>query len=173
MLLVNWKELKSLDKKNTCKTWAWRMLGPFLLFSNRAFSAAQDLTNPSSILSIFLSLLLVVGVVFVIAFLMRRFNVTQSGSSNLKVVASMMAGTRERVMVIEVGNEQHLVGVTAHNINHLAKLSQPLPDDSATGNDKFKGKLALFMAGKLNPAIADSQQAKTTEPNTPKQGDMP
>ncbi|MEP0356939.1 flagellar biosynthetic protein FliO [Paraglaciecola sp.] len=173
MLLVNWKELKSLGKKTLCKTWAWYTLCPFLLFSNRAFSAAQDLTNPTSILSIFLSLLLVVGVVFVVAFLMRRFNVTQSGSSNLKVVASMMAGTRERVMVIEVGNEQHLVGVTSHNINHLAKLSQPLPDDSATGNDKFKDKLAMFMAGKLNPALADSQQIESVEPASPKQGDKP
>ncbi|BDX07731.1 hypothetical protein MACH26_32520 [Planctobacterium marinum] len=38
----------------------------------------------------------------------------------------MMVGTRERIAVIQVGDEQHLVGVTAHNINHLAKLEQPI-----------------------------------------------
>ncbi|MFT2091385.1 flagellar biosynthetic protein FliO [Paraglaciecola sp. 2405UD69-4] len=161
MLLVNWKESKNSGKQKSYKTWAWCVLGPFLLLSNRAYSAAQDLTNPTSIVSIFLSLLLVVGVVFVVAFLMRRFNVTQSGSSDLKVVASMMAGTRERVMVIEVGNEQHLVGVTAHNINHLAKLEVPLANDSATGNDNFKDKLAMFMAGKLNPSVAENQESQT------------
>ena len=173
MLLVNWKESKSLGKQKPYKTWAWYILCPFLFFSNQAFSAAQDLSNPTSILSIFLSLLLVVGVVFMLAFLMRRFNVTQSGSSNLKVVASMMAGTRERVMVIEVGNEQHLVGVTAHNINHLAKLSQPLPNDSATNNEKFKDKLSMFMAGKLNPAMANKEQstAKDIDPSASRSGE--
>ncbi|WP_339724879.1 flagellar biosynthetic protein FliO [uncultured Paraglaciecola sp.] len=162
MLLVNWKESKSLDKQNAYKTWAWITLGSCLSLSFEANSAPQTLSNPTSIVSIFLSLLLVIGVVFMLAFLMRRFNVTQSGTSNLKVVASMMAGTKERVMVIEVAGEQHLLGVTAHNINHLATLSNPIDTStsSASGNDKFKDKLALFMAGKINPAMA--QNDKTT-----------
>ena len=80
---------------------------------------------------------------------MRRFNVTPSGSSQLKVVASMMAGTRERVLVVDVGGEQHLLGITSHNINHLAKLDSPLPSEKNTPGENFKDKLALFMAGKL------------------------
>jgi flagellar protein FliO/FliZ len=110
-----------------------------------------------------MSVLLVIGVVFMLAFLMRRFNVTQSGTSNLKVVASMMAGAKERVMVIEVAGEQHLIGVTAHNINHLATLSTPIDNSTASsGNDKFKDKLALFMAGKINPAMTKNDKAKDT-----------
>ena len=120
----------------------------------------QTLSNPTSILSIFLSLLLVVGVVFMLAFIMRRFNVTHSGSAQLKVVASMMAGTRERVMVIEVAGEQHLLGITAHNINHLAKLTTPLTEASTSGGENFKDKLALFMAGKLNPQVDSSPGKK-------------
>ncbi|MGS2720436.1 flagellar biosynthetic protein FliO [Paraglaciecola aestuariivivens] len=91
---------------------------------------------------------------------MRRFNVTHTGTSNMKVVASMMAGTKERVMVIEVGGEQHLLGVTAHNINHLATLNSPITTQSATGQDSFKDKLAMFMAGK-NPAQASSHEAQS------------
>jgi len=161
MLLVNWKESKSLDRQKAYKTWAWMALGSCLCISFEANSAPQSLSNPTSIVSIFLSLLLVIGVVFMLAFLMRRFNVTQSGTSNLKVVASMMAGTKERVMVIEVAGEQYLLGVTAHNINHLATLANPIDSStsSSSGNDKFKDKLALFMAGKINPAMAKKDQA--------------
>ena len=126
-----------------------------------ALAEPQTLSNPTSILSIFLSLLLVVGVVFMLAFIMRRFNVTHSGSAQLKVVASMMAGTRERVMVIEVAGEQHLLGITAHNINHLAKLTTPLTEVSSGGGENFKDKLALFMAGKLNPQTDTSAPKKT------------
>jgi flagellar protein FliO/FliZ len=158
MLLVNWKESKSLDKQKAYKTWAWVILCSCSPLSFAAQAAPQNLSNPSSIVSIFLSLLLVIGVVFILAFLMRRFNVTQSGTSQLKVVASMMAGTKERVMVIQVGDEQHLLGVTGHNINHLAKLTNPLVNSNNGPNEKFKDKLALFMAGKINPSVADATQ---------------
>ena len=164
MLLVNWKESKSLGKQKAYKTWAWIALSSCSCISFEASSAPQSLSNPSSIVSIFLSLLLVIGVVFILAFLMRRFNVTQSGTSNLKVVASMMAGAKERVMVIEVAGEQHLLGVTAHNINHLATLSTPIDNSVASpGNEKFKDKLALFMAGKINPAMAQENKKNNTD----------
>jgi flagellar protein FliO/FliZ len=92
---------------------------------------------------------------------MRRFNVTQSGTSNLKVVASMMAGAKERVLVIEVAGEQHLLGITAHNINHLATLSTPIDTSPASsGNENFKDKLALFMAGKINPAVVKNDKTR-------------
>ena len=164
MLLVNWKESKSLDRQKAYKTWAWIALCSCLCVSFEANSAPQSLSNPTSIVSIFLSLLLVIGVVFMLAFLMRRFNVTQSGTSNLKVVASMMAGAKERVMVIEVAGEQHLLGITAHNINHLATLSNPIDNATASsGNDNFKDKLSLFMAGKINPAMAQNNNTTKTQ----------
>jgi flagellar protein FliO/FliZ len=132
-----------------CKSRAWIAFGPVFLSSLEVNAQAASLSNPTSIVSIFLSLLLVIAIVFVLAYLMRRFNVTQSGSSQLKVVASMMAGTRERVLVIDVGGEQHLLGITSHNINHLAKLDSPLASEKNTPGENFKDKLALFMAGKL------------------------
>lgn len=164
MLLVNWKESKSLGKQKAYKTWAWIAFSSCFSISFEAYSAPESLSNPTSIVSIFLSLLLVIGVVFLLAFLMRRFNVTQSGTSNLKVVASMMAGAKERVLVIEVGGEQHLLGVTAHNINHLATLSTPIDNSPASpGNETFKDKLAFFMAGKINPVMAQSDKVKKTQ----------
>jgi flagellar protein FliO/FliZ len=53
-----------------------------------------------------------------------------------------------------VGDEQHLIGVTAHNINHLSKLEQPLVANSTNSGEKFKDKLTTLMASKLNPNIA-------------------
>lgn len=159
MLLVNWKESKNSGSNLPLKSWAWIASSPLVCLSFSAQSEPQSLSNSSSVVSIFLSLLLVIAVVFMLAFLMRRFNVTQSGSSQLKIVASMMAGTRERVIVIDVGGEQHLLGITAHNINHLATLSTPLPDTKSTDGENFKDKLALFMAGKSNDS---TNKSKTT-----------
>ena len=158
MLLVNWKESKSLSKQTTYKTWGWSVLASCLLLPFSAQAEPESYTNPTSIVSIFLSLLLVIGIVLMVAFLMRRFNVTQTGSSQLKVVTSIMAGTRERVLVIEVAGEQHLLGVTAHNINHLAKLETPLDTSPSNNSEKFKDKLSMFMAGKIKPEKNEKNQ---------------
>ena len=151
MLLVNWKELKSSAKQTSFKTRVWFVLSPLFLASNTAFAEAKTLSDTSSIVSIFLSLLLVIAVVFMLAFIMRRFNVTGGSTGQLKVIASLAAGTKERVLVIEVGEEQHLIGVTAQNINHLAKLDTPISNDKPPTGDNFKDKLNIFMAAKLQP----------------------
>ena len=133
-----------------------------LLFSQLAVAqSTQSITNPTSVLSIFLSLLLVVGVIFAFAYVMRRFNVTTMGNNQMKVAASMVVGTKEKIMVIQVGDEQHLIGITGHNISHLSKLEKNLDipakgmskstGEQENGADAFKQKLVAAMAGKLNP----------------------
>lgn len=154
MLLVKSRELKNLDR-NLYKTGAYTLF--LFLFSSvvnaeASASSPQTLQNPSSILSIFLSLLLVVAIIFALAFIARRFNVTQAGNGQLKVIASMAAGAKEKIMVVDVGGEQFLIGVTAHNINQLGKLDNPIATSSTSKNDgqpaslAFKDKLVKAMA---------------------------
>ena len=99
---------------------------PHSLAQSEASGAGPTAT---SIVSVALSLLLIVALILFLGFLMRRFSFfNQSAGSNIKTVASIMVGTRERIAVIQVGDEQHLIGVTAQNINHLAKLEKPLQE---------------------------------------------
>jgi flagellar protein FliO/FliZ len=124
-------------------------------------STPQTLQNPSSILSIFLSLLLVVAIIFALAFIARRLNVTQAGNGQLKVVASMAAGAKEKIMVVDVGGEQFLIGITAHNINQLGKLENPLQTSSTpkssgqTTSLAFKDKLVKAMAETMTGSKKD------------------
>ncbi|GAB2690238.1 hypothetical protein GCM10027170_22420 [Aliiglaciecola aliphaticivorans] len=165
MLLVKSRESKSSGNKNLYKSWVWMSLSPFFILSKSAFAQVESLSNPTSVVSIFLSLLLVIVIVVVLALLMRRFNVTATGNGQLQVVASMVAGTRERIMVIEVGDEQHLVGVTATNINHLAKLEHALEKPSNSTSDSFKDKLTQALAGKINPSFDKNNQQKNGQNN--------
>jgi len=124
--------------------------------------STQSITNPTSVLSIFLSLLLVVAIIFSLGYIMRRFNVTHASNGQMKVVASMMAGAKERIMVIEVGDEQHLIGVTSQSISHLSKLDTPLEVRARTAESQalFKDKLVKAMASRMNPGLkgADNDQ---------------
>jgi flagellar protein FliO/FliZ len=163
MLLVKSKELKN-SGRNLYKIGAY-VLFLFLFCSvvnaEASASTPQTLQNPSSILSIFLSLLLVVAIIFALAFIARRFNVTQAGNGQLKVVASMAAGAKEKIMVVDVGGEQFLIGITAHNINQLGKLENPLQTASTTKSSgqttslAFKDKLVKAMAETMTGSKKD------------------
>lgn len=171
MLLVKSRELKSLGSKNSYKTWVWLIFYPLFLLPREAFAEPNSLSNPTSILSIFLSLLLVIGIVFALAYLMRRFNVTSSGSGQLKVVASMAAGTREKIIVLEVAGEQHLIGVTSNQINHLTKLDTQINNTPSTSpSSSFKDKLTEALAGKIQSGLKGNQ-ANTQENSTGKSKD--
>lgn len=156
MLLVKSRESKN-SGKSLYKIWTY-LLFLFLFCSvvsaEASASTPQTLQNPSSILSIFLSLLLVVAIIFALAFIARRFNVTQAGNGQLKVVASMAAGAKEKIMVIDVGGEQFLIGITAHNINQLGKLENPI--ETATANKRGAQPTNLAFKDKLVKAMAET-----------------
>lgn len=161
MLSVKSRESKSFAKSSILSGGC--ALLPLVLPFDVMAQSTQSITNPTSVLSIFLSLLLVVAIIFALAYVMRRFNVTHGGGGQLKVVASMVAGAKERIMVIEVGDEQHMIGVTSHNISHLCKLENKIaPNQHAiTTGSQFKDKLVKAMAGKMNPSVkGDDNDAK-------------
>lgn len=138
MLLV-----KSNVLKNSVKNLPRPLLAGISILAFPLHAAPLIGTDTGSYVSILLSLIVVVALIFGLGLIMRRFNVTQTGSAQMKVVSTMALGNKERIMVIEVGEQQFLLGITSHNINHLAQLEQPL--DTANQGESFKKRLAQFM----------------------------
>ena len=101
-----------------------------------------------------LSSLMVIGLILVLGWILRRLRgaTLLGGSRQLKIVASLALGQRERVVVVQVGEEQWLLGVTAQRISGLGKLEQPLTIEPA------KSLLA-----KLGPELAVKQAVKDTQ----------
>jgi len=76
--------------------------------------------------SMVLSLLMVVGLIIVSAFVLKRFNIAQQNTKELKVVANLSLGAKERVVVVQVGEQQLVLGVTSQHINLLDTLAEPI-----------------------------------------------
>ena len=75
-------------------------------------------------------LILVLGLILGLAWLLKRLPGAGLGlraTDQLRVVTSLSIGTKERLLVVEVGGEQLLIGVTAGAINTLHRLPEPLP----------------------------------------------
>ncbi|OEC37125.1 flagellar protein FliO/FliZ [Pseudomonas cuatrocienegasensis] len=98
--------------------------------------AAQTLPSVGSgitgqLLQLLLGLGLVVGLIFLLAWLMRRVQqITPRGGQVIKIVASQALGPRERLLLVQVGHEQVLLGLTAGRISPLHVMAEPvhLPD---------------------------------------------
>lgn len=88
--------------------------------------------NAMTLMNVFGSLLIVLGLLFGLAWLYKKLAIKLPGSSHIKIVSSVMLGPRERLLVIEVQGKQRVLGVTSNQINMLFELDQPLVDDSTS-----------------------------------------
>ena len=112
-----------------------------LLFSQYALATATT-SEPSrdslSFLPVLGSLTLVVGAILVMAYVVKKMNLGFPGSKAIKVVSGLSLGQKERIVVIEVNGQQHLLGVTPSQVNYLLSLDEPInieaSTDSASGN---------------------------------------
>lgn len=93
------------------------------------------------------ALLLVLLVFWCFARVMRQLQGVQGGGihSGLKVVGALSLGQRERVVVVQAGDVQLVLGVTGTQINTLHVLSKPLTGNSATENGDFRRKLSAAL----------------------------
>ncbi|WP_119395000.1 flagellar biosynthetic protein FliO [Salinibius halmophilus] len=91
----------------------------------QANEAMNTIVPTSELASVFFSLLLIIGLIFALAWLVRRFGgaTGASSSSSMKVIASLSLGAKEKLLVVQVGDEQFLLGVTPQSINKIDKVN--------------------------------------------------
>lgn len=90
-----------------------------------------------------LGLLLVIGLIFLLAWLLRRVQqLNPRGNQAIKLISSHALGPRERLVLVQVGSEQVLLGLSAGRIAPLHVLKEPvhLPD-AEPANPEFAQRL--------------------------------
>lgn len=96
-----------------------------------------------------LVLALVLGLLLAIAWVLRRAGLVQGAvNGQLKVLGGVSVGPRERVLLIQAGQEQLVIGVTAAEVSLLHLLSEPVdvsdvvtPNNVASFGESFAQKL--------------------------------
>ena len=88
--------------------------------------------SASNLFQIVLMLLLVIGLILATAWLMRRSRSMGFGSpSVIRYLGGISVGQRERIVLIEVGKTQLLVGVAPGSVQTIHKLDERIEIDSA------------------------------------------
>lgn len=109
-------------------------------------------TAATQLMSVLFSLLLIIALIFALAWLLRRFGQGAfMNSSVMKVVATLPLGTRERLLVVEVGGQQLLLGVTAQQIRTLHVFEEPVIDAKGVKSSDFRQRLMNIMNKNSKP----------------------
>lgn len=110
------------------------LMGLLFLRMDNAF-AEEKLSTPGviepmsmgSVIQVFAGLAAVLLLFGVIVFVLKRlggFKTTNGGK--MRMVDGVSIGTRERVLLMQVGDKQVLIGVTPHQINPLHVFDEPV-----------------------------------------------
>ncbi|WP_209022600.1 flagellar biosynthetic protein FliO [Rhodocyclus gracilis] len=115
-----------------------------------AVAAASPGVPTLAIVQTILGLAVVIALLFLVAYVLRRFNGGRGigGNGPVRLVGGMMLGTRERVVVLEVADTWIVVGMAPGQMRTLHTLPRgELPADANSSTD-FASRLAQMIGRK-------------------------
>lgn len=137
---------------------------PFTTIDASKDVKSQPVNNDVSIGKTLGGLALVLGLIFVLAKVGKKFHPSISAPDRaLKVISMLSLGTKEKVALIQVGKKQLLIGVTPQSINTLLDLAEPIDIDSnqPTGEKSLlSARTASEFSRKLNEFLLAGQRNK-------------
>tara|TARA_R110002049_G_scaffold209217_1_gene380057 strand:+ start:327 stop:779 length:453 start_codon:yes stop_codon:yes gene_type:complete len=115
----------------------WSVIGFTAEQSNTL--TAKTLTTPpvttGALLETLFGLFIVLACIAFLAWLLRRTGRFQSSANGeMKIITSLALGPRERAVLLQVGEQQILLGVTSQNVQTLHILDTPVSATSIKNN---------------------------------------
>lgn len=121
------------------------LLGPVRAHSTVSNVPGSDgLMGAGFVFQFVLGLVVVVGLIFALAWMLRKMNYVQRGvQGNMRILGGLHLGSRERLILVQVGEEQLLLGVASGRVNlvHVLKAPLELNLDDPKGKKSFSALL--------------------------------
>ena len=131
---------------------------PLLAQTGQPAAAAASNIGSSSLAGqlsqLALGLLVVVGLIFALGWLLRRVGpMAGQGGQHIRLLSSLPLGPRDRLLLVDVGGTQMLLGASPGRINTLHVFEQPVADlsQAAAGNSDFARKLQAILKRDQTP----------------------
>lgn len=89
-------------------------------------------TEPISMAKFVVYSFLVLGLIFLLAYFLKKYKLVPGAfNGRLGIVTSLAVGSKEKLVLVRVGDEELLIGVTPQNVNLVYKLPMVSNNDEA------------------------------------------
>ena len=126
---------------------------PLLIAEEKVRSAvgtvSPDPISMDMLIQLVIGLLIVLAVIVAAAWFMRRFGkLNFNAGRNIKILEGLAIGQRERVVLMQVGEKQLLVGVTQGRMETLLVLDEKIKIDERPTQISFAERLTQALKQK-------------------------
>lgn len=111
---------------------------------------SHSLSNPmANLTQVFIALVFVVLLIFLIAWFLKRVGYSGMQAHPLMTVkASLPLSTKEKLLIVEIGEEQVVIGVAPGFVGHIKSLDAPLDFSHTKNNESFSAAFNQLIKGK-------------------------
>lgn len=100
------------------------------------------------IANLVMAMAVVIGLIFACAWFVKRMTGGVSFNNRLIKIKSVISlGVKEKLVIVEVGDNQLLLGVTPNQINILKEFEIPIDTHRETASSPFSDKLKMLLRG--------------------------
>jgi flagellar protein FliO/FliZ len=111
-------------------------------------SATINTLPAGGLMQLTLSLVCVVGLIFAITWLVKRFNLaTPRNSRAMAVLDELALSPREKLVLVQVGDTQVLLGVGSNGLTQLTPLPSRIDMPPPAVTNSFAERLRALMQG--------------------------
>ncbi|GGP38526.1 flagellar protein [Shewanella algicola] len=98
----------------------------------------SEASNTATLANMVGGLIVVLALIFVLAYIVKRLNLVPSNGGVIKSLAVTPIGQREKVVLIEVNGQQYLLGVTSQQISLIDKLDTQVDVPTTSFSSRLK-----------------------------------
>lgn len=125
--------------------------------------AAPMTSSQDQLIQVCLALMIVLALIYALAwFVKRKQGGGGMGTLAMKTVAVLPMGVKEKIILVEVGGKQILLGMTPTNINTLATFDEPIISTNTQASISFAQKFKDI----LNQQASASKTSKSASNQT-------
>jgi flagellar protein FliO/FliZ len=122
--------------------------------------ANNQLTPAQSLMPMLLGLVGILVVIFLLALLIKKVTGLNLVSQNIKVIESQSLGAKEKLVIVEIQNQQYLLGVTSQAINQICQLETKIEKpESKVSFDKMMQQFLNPLNAKNSEKIKSNNQS--------------
>ena len=125
--------------------------------------AGTGLSDPNmagNLIQTTLGLLLVLVIIGVAAWAFKRFGNLQVGAQGrMKIIGGVSLGTRERAVLLQVGDQQLVIGVAPGRVQLLHALNSPVPvEEKSADTMNFSSRLQAAILNRKNSSVDQEEK---------------